>query len=90
MNFLRAVGSIFLVSIVFAFDAFAQTGTGLTGKYYVTETFGTLKTTRTDASIDFNFDRAIPSGTGITAAMTDSVSGFGGSFTLSVYKPLGC
>jgi hypothetical protein len=88
MSYLRAIGSIFLVS--FAIDAFAQTGTGLTGKYHDTETFGPLKTTRTDASIDFNFDRAIPSGTGIAAAMTDSVSGFGGSFTLSAYKPLGC
>ncbi len=30
MNYLRAVGSIFLVSIAIAIDAFAQTGTGLT------------------------------------------------------------
>ncbi len=90
MSFLRANGSIFLGSIVFAFDVFEQTGTGLSGTYYVTETIGPLETTRTDASIYFNFDRAIPSGIGIAAAMTDSVSEFGSSFTLSVYKPLGC
>ena len=54
--------------------ALAQTGTGLTGKYYDTETFGTLKTTRTDASINFNFGTAIPSGTAITAATTYSIA----------------
>jgi autotransporter-associated beta strand protein len=52
----------------------AQTGTGLTGKYYDTETFGTLVTTRTDASINFNFASAIPAGTAITAATTYSVA----------------
>lgn len=51
-----------------------QTGTGLTGKYYDTETFGTLVTTRTDASINFNFASAIPAGTAITAATTYSVA----------------
>ncbi len=88
MHYLRSIGSIFLVSI--AISAFAQTGTGLTGKFDDTATFGTLKTTRTEASIDFNFDRTIPSGNGIAVAMTCSVACSGGSFILSAYRPLGC
>ncbi len=54
--------------------ASAQTGTGLTAKYYDTDTFGTLKTTRTDATVNFNFGTAIPSGTAITAATTYSIA----------------
>lgn len=52
----------------------AQTGTGLTGKYYDTESFGTLVTTRTDASINFNFGTIIPAGSAITAATTYSIA----------------
>jgi autotransporter-associated beta strand protein len=54
--------------------ASAQTGTGLTGKYYDTDTFGTLVTTRTDATVNFNFGTAIPSGTAITAPTTYSIA----------------
>ena len=54
--------------------ATAQSGTGLTGKYYDTDTFGTLTTTRTDATVNFNFGTAIPSGTAITAATTYSIA----------------
>ncbi len=54
--------------------ATAQTGSGLMGKYYDTETFGTLKTTRTDASINFSFGTAIPAGTALTAPTTYSVA----------------
>lgn len=60
--------------IFLATSALAQTGTGLTAKYYDTDTFGTLVTTRTDASINFNFASAIPAGTAITAATTYSVA----------------
>ncbi len=54
--------------------ATAQSGTGLTGKYYDTEAFGTLVTTRTDATVNFNFGTSIPAGTAITAATTYSVA----------------
>ncbi|MBL9146156.1 MAG: autotransporter-associated beta strand repeat-containing protein [Verrucomicrobiaceae bacterium] len=49
-------------------------GTGLTGQYYDTATFTTLKTTRTDATVNFNFSTMIPSGTAITAATSYSVA----------------
>lgn len=65
---------IFWLFISLSISALAQTGTGLTGKYYDTESFGTLVTTRTDASINFNFASAIPSGTAITAATTYSIA----------------
>ena len=55
-------------------SALAQTGTGLTGKYYDDTTFATAVTTRTDASINFNFGSAIPSGTAITAATTYAIA----------------
>lgn len=55
-------------------SAFAQTGTGLTGKYYDATDFVTAVTTRTDASINFNFGAAIPSGTAITVADTYSIA----------------
>ncbi len=55
-------------------SALAQTGTGLTGKYYDATDFVTAVTTRTDASINFNFGAAIPSGTAITAATTYSIA----------------
>jgi autotransporter-associated beta strand protein len=53
---------------------FAQSGTGLTGQYYDTSAFTTLKTTRTDATVDFNFGTSIPSGTSITNADTFSIA----------------
>lgn len=52
----------------------AQSGTGLTGQYYDTATFTTLKTTRTDATVDFSFGTSIPSGTSITSADTFSIA----------------
>ncbi|MEQ1851969.1 MAG: PA14 domain-containing protein, partial [Chthoniobacteraceae bacterium] len=52
---------------------FAQ-GTGLTGQYYDTATFGTLRTTRTDATVNFNFGTGIPAGTGITNADSFSIA----------------
>jgi autotransporter-associated beta strand protein len=60
--------------ILFSASALAQTGTGLTGKYYDTESFGTLVTTRTDATVNFNFASAIPAGSAITAATTYSIA----------------
>ncbi len=65
--------------IVFAFfgilinSAGAQ-GSGLTGQYYDTASFGTLKTTRTDATVNFDWGTAIPGGTAITNADTFSVA----------------
>ena len=56
-----------------ALSAFSQ-GTGLTGQYYDTASFGTLRTNRTDASISFDFASAIPSGTAITGADTFSIA----------------
>lgn len=61
------------VLIVFARAAFAA-GTGLTGQYYDTAAFGTLKTTRTDATVNFDWGTAIPSGTTITNGDTFSVA----------------
>ncbi len=58
---------------LFTVSAFSQ-GTGLTGQYYDTATFGTLKTTRTDATVNFSFGTAIPSGTTITNADTFSIA----------------
>lgn len=52
----------------------AQSGTGLTGQYYDTASFGALKTTRTDTTVNFNWGTAIPSGTAITSADTFSVA----------------
>jgi autotransporter-associated beta strand protein len=69
---LRSV--VFGLLVLWSTGAIAQTGTGLTGKYYDTEAFGSLVTTRTDASINFNFGTAIPAGTAITAATTYSVA----------------
>jgi len=63
----------FLVSLAFPSWMTAQ-GTGLAGQYHDTATFGTLKTTRTDATVDFNWGTAIPSGTAITHADTFSVA----------------
>lgn len=52
----------------------AQSGTGLTGQYYDTASFTTLKTTRTDATVDFSFGTSIPAGTSITNADTFSIA----------------
>lgn len=51
----------------------AQTGTGLTGRYHDTSTFTTLLTTRTDATVNFNWITSIPSGTALTHSDTFSV-----------------
>ena len=64
---------VFLFLFAGVVSAFSQ-GTGLTGQYYDTATFTTLKTTRTDAAVNFNFSNAIPSGTTITAATSYSVA----------------
>lgn len=60
--------------LLLAGSAFAQTGTGLTGKYYDATDFVTAVTTRTDASLNFDFGTAIPSGTAITAPTTYSIA----------------
>jgi autotransporter-associated beta strand protein len=52
----------------------AQAQQGLTGEYYDTAAFGTLKTTRTDATVNFNWGAAIPTGTAITNTDTFSVA----------------
>ena len=52
----------------------AHAQNGLTGQYYDTATFGTLKTTRTDATVNFDWGTAIPAGTAITNADTFSVA----------------
>ena len=62
-----------LVAALFASGASAQTGTGLTGQYYDTNAFTTLLTTRTDATVNFNWGTAIPSGTTLTNADSFSV-----------------
>jgi autotransporter-associated beta strand protein len=56
--------------------AAAQTGTGLTGRYYDDHTFtaAALVTTRTDASIHFDWGTAIPSGTALTSGDTFAVA----------------
>jgi autotransporter-associated beta strand protein len=65
--------AIFLSLLLASHSAFSQ-GTGLTGQYYDTGTFGTLKTTRTDTAVNFSFGTAIPSGTTITNADTFSIA----------------
>ena len=52
----------------------AHAQNGLTGEYFDTAAFGTLKATRTDATVNFNWAAAIPSGTAITNADTFSVA----------------
>ncbi|MCU0795797.1 MAG: PA14 domain-containing protein [Akkermansiaceae bacterium] len=52
----------------------AQSGTGLTGKYYDNTDFTSLKTTRTDATLDFSWGSATPSGTALTSGDTFSVA----------------
>ena len=67
-------GLVVVLLFVLAISAFAQTGTGLTGKYYDDTTFATAVTTRTDASINFDFGSAIPAGTAITAPTTYGIA----------------
>jgi autotransporter-associated beta strand protein len=71
MNLVRSAILYFLWSCA---TVFAQSGTGLTGKYYDNSDFTSLKTTRTDATVDFNWGSAIPSGTALTSADTFSVA----------------
>ena len=66
----RSPGAAALLMI--ASSAFAQSGTGLTGQYYDASTFTTLVTTRTDATVNFDWSTAIPAGTAITSADTFS------------------
>ena len=47
---------------------------GLTGQYYDTAAFGTLKTTRTDATVNFDWGTSIPTNTALTSGDTFSVA----------------
>ena len=69
----RTMVRIILAAMLLGGIAFAA-GTGLTGQYYDTAAFGTLMTTRTDATVNFNWGTGIPAGTAITAADTFSVA----------------
>ena len=73
MNLTR---STFLALLLSCGPVVAQTGTGLTAKYYDDQTFASsaLKTTRTDALIDFNWGTSIPSGTALTSGDTFGVA----------------
>ena len=62
-----------MLALALVTAASAQTGTGLTGQYYDTSSFGSLLTTRTDAGVHFAWGTAIPSGTALTNADTFSV-----------------
>ncbi|MFN7564275.1 MAG: PA14 domain-containing protein, partial [Prosthecobacter sp.] len=73
MPVIRFVLTVFVASFISGI-ALAQSGTGLTGQYYDTASFTTLKTTRTDATVNFSFSTAIPSGTAITAATSYSIA----------------
>ena len=68
--------ALFLIALLSGAVANAQTGTGLTAKYYDDQTFGSaaLKTTRTDATINFDWTNGIPSGTAITSGDTFGVA----------------
>ena len=75
LNSLRFTLSLLAALLLASISARAQSGTGLTGKYYDDDlTFATAVTTRTDASINFNFGSAIPAGTAITAATTYGIA----------------
>lgn len=64
---------LFLLALLTGSVAFGA-GTGLTGQYYDTAAFGTLMTTRTDATVNFNWGTAIPTGTAITSGDAFSVA----------------
>jgi len=49
------------------------TGTGLLGEYFENNNFTTLKTTRTDPTVNFDFASGTPSGTAITGSDTFSI-----------------
>ncbi len=55
-----------LAAMLAAATSASAQGTGLTGRYYDTSIFGTLVTTRTDATVEFAWGTGIPSGTAIT------------------------
>ena len=62
-----------VLPILLSLAASVHAQNGLTGQYHDTATFGTLKTTRTDAVVGFDWGTAIPAGTAITNADTFSV-----------------
>ena len=65
---------ILLFSYLFGVSSsLAQSGTGLTGQYYDETEFSSLKTTRIEGPINFNFGSTIPPGTGITHADSYSI-----------------
>ena len=71
----RAFASFAAIALApLATSALAQTGTGLTGKYYDAADFTTLATTRTDPSVNFDWGAAVPTGTAITAPGSYSVA----------------
>lgn len=49
------------------YDAPAPTGTGLLAQYYTGTNFGVLASTRTDATVNFDWGTAAPSGAGVGA-----------------------
>jgi glucose/arabinose dehydrogenase len=55
------------------FPVIQGTGTGLTAYYYDNQDFSTLKTNRTDATVNFNWGNAAPAGAGLTSPDTFSV-----------------
>jgi hypothetical protein len=74
MDCIRALSLASALIVTSGLGALAQTGTGLTGKYYDDMSFTAAVTTRTDPAVHFNFGTAIPPGTAITAATTYSVA----------------
>ena len=68
----RSVCLVFALALLGA--ARLDAASGLTGQYYDTASFGTLKTTRTDATVNFDWGAAIPSGTALTSGDTFSVA----------------
>lgn len=55
-------------------NAFSAQGTGLTGKYYGSSVFTNLLTTRTDATVNFDWGTNAPPGTAVTNANNFSVA----------------
>ncbi len=66
--------SLLLSALVLLRAGSVYAANGLTGNYYDTAAFGTLKTTRTDAAVNFDWGAAIPAGTTLTSADTFSVA----------------
>ena len=71
----RLSSLLFAASLLGAWQV--QAANGLTGQYYDTATFSTLKTNRTDATVNFDWGTAIPPGTALSAADTFSVAWVG-------------